>query len=59
MIREFFVNESPKFLFKQFGFIYFYDRFRYTVTARKTDAGALSVPTWEEALAQRNLIEAR
>ena len=53
------IRELTNYSVTEIRAVYFYDRFRYTVTARKTDAGALSVPTWEEALAQRNLIEAR
>lgn len=53
------IKELTNYSVTEIRAVYFYDRFRFTVTARETDAGALSVPTWEEALAQRNTTETR
>ncbi len=45
------IGSETKFCITEVRAVYFYDRFRYTVTARETDSGALAAASWEAVLA--------
>lgn len=45
------MKEIVQFCITEIRSVYFYNRFRYTVTARETDSGPLSTTAWEGILA--------
>ncbi len=46
------MEEETWFCVTQVKALWFYDKFRYTVTARKSDGNSLALASWETALAQ-------
>lgn len=48
------INRETLFCITEIRAVYFFNRFRYTVTARETDAEPLSTTAWETVLAKRS-----
>lgn len=45
------IKEERSFCITEIRAVYFYNRFRYTITARETDFGPLTTGAWESILA--------
>lgn len=53
------INTEQNFCITEIRSVYFYDRFRYTITAAETYSGSLSTVSWESTLASRSITELR